>query len=253
MPMSPDARSTCTDDRAAVPADGWRRGPLAWRLVLGLCVVLVLLGWALAEPGAATLAADTLMGHLRHQGGQLQAWHAEAPMQVLCVFCATFVLLSALALPGCAVLALGAGALFGPWLGALLVTLASAAGATLSFLAARRWLRAPLRRRLGPRLAAIDAGLARDGARYLLSLRLAPVIPYAVLNPLMGLTAMPAWTFFWVSAAGMLAGSALYTLAGAGLLQLDDGGSAGPLSLVAMCGLAVVPWLGRAWRAWRPG
>jgi uncharacterized membrane protein YdjX (TVP38/TMEM64 family) len=67
----------------------------------------------------------------------------------------------------------------------------------------------------------------------------------------MGLTRMPAWTFFWVSALGMAAGSAVYAVAGAGLGGLAAAGSAPSLGLVlaALALLALLPW-GARW-AWR--
>ncbi len=46
--------------------------------------------------------------------------------------------------------------------------------------------------RFGARLAAIDAGIAKDGAFYLFTLRLVPLVPFFVINLLMGLTRMKA-------------------------------------------------------------
>ena len=145
---------------------------------------------------------------------QLLALTTASPWATSVVIFGLFTVLSALALPGCSVLALAAGLCLG-WLpGTLLVVLASSVGATLSFLAARHLARDRVRRRWGHRLAGIDAGLAQDGAFYLFMLRLAPVIPYPLINPLMGLSAMPVRQFFTVSLLGMLAGSAAYVYAG---------------------------------------
>ena len=209
-------------------------------LVTALATVvaaLVWLGTMEIEPAAL------LRGHLV----DLTEWHGRSPVQVVCAFCAVFCLMSALAIPGCSVLALGAGAVFGVIGGTLAVVLASAAGASLSFAVARRYARPVLRRRYATRLAAIDTGLARDGVLYLFTLRMAPVVPYALLNPLMGVTAMPAWTFFWVSALGMLAGSALYAFAGAGIAQWSHAAEAMPSAamLALLTLLTAVPW---GWR-----
>ncbi len=163
-----------------------------------------------------------------------------------------FTVLSALALPGCGLLALGAGLCFG-WLnGTLLVLVASTVGATLSFLAARHLWRDTVRRRWGHRLVVVETGLARDGAFYLFALRLAPVIPYAVINPLMGLSSMPTRRFFGVSLLGMLAGSAAYVYAGTTLAQATSWGDVlSPGLVAALVGLAVLPWLVRAAWRWR--
>jgi uncharacterized membrane protein YdjX (TVP38/TMEM64 family) len=148
---------------------------------------------------------------------ELLAQHARRPWAFGAGFLALFTLLSALALPGCGALALLGGLCFGPWLGTVLVAVGSTLGATASFLAARHVWRDTVQARWGHRLAGIEAGLARNGMFYLLVLRLAPVIPYAVLNPLMGLSAMPLGRFFGISLLGMLAGSAAYAVVGAAL------------------------------------
>ena len=92
--------------------------------------------------------------------------------------------------------------------------------------------------------------VARDGAFYLFSMRVAPVIPFPVINPLMGLTAMRLRTVFGVSLLGMLAGSVAYAWAGAALAQaqaLPD--LASPGLLAGLLALALLPWGARA--AWR--
>ena len=82
------------------------------------------------------------------------------------------------------------------------------------------------------------------------SLRVAPVVPFAILNPVMGLSSIGAWTFFWVSALGMAAGSAAYALAGAGVGAAAGQGAAPAATwLVALMALALLPW-GLRW-AWR--
>lgn len=156
---------------------------------------------------------------------QIQAWHASEPVLTWCAFSGVFVALSAASLPGCSVLAVAAGALWGPWWGSLWVTLASALGAMFPFHMARAWGRERLQKRYPRQLERVDAGMARAGLRYLLLLRLVPVVPYTLVNPLMGLTPLRSWPFFAVSALGMWAGSAVYAWAGAGLWQWAQPGS----------------------------
>jgi uncharacterized membrane protein YdjX (TVP38/TMEM64 family) len=164
-------------------------------------------------------------------------------------FFGLFVFLSALSLPGCSVLAMGAGLCFGFVGGTLLVVLASTVGATLPFLAARHWARDRLRERWGGRLAKVEDAIARDGALYLFMLRLAPVIPFPVLNPLMGLSSMPTVRFFWVSLLGMLAGSAAYVQAGIELQRASAGGAwASPTLVTLLLALLLLPVLAR--RLW---
>jgi uncharacterized membrane protein YdjX (TVP38/TMEM64 family) len=101
-----------------------------------------------------------------------------------------------------------------------------------------------VRRRWGHRLQAVEERLRRDGANYLFSLRVAPVIPYALVNPLMGLSAMPTSRFFVVSLVGMLPGSAVYVYAGTVLGQVQSWQDLfTPTMFWAFVALAALPWL----------
>jgi uncharacterized membrane protein YdjX (TVP38/TMEM64 family) len=194
--------------RAVRTAQAWPRVGLWWGALL-LVVGLALLG---GRPLLAT-------GHdlLDQMIGGGAAWHQDYPWSVICLFCIVFALMSAVSLPGCSMLALAAGAVFGPWLGAVLITLASAAGAMLPFWASRRWARERFRARFDELATRMDTEYQRVAGRCLFLLRLAPVVPYVAVNPLMGLTSMRSWTFFWISAAGMLFGSAAWAVTGAAI------------------------------------
>jgi uncharacterized membrane protein YdjX (TVP38/TMEM64 family) len=56
--------------------------------------------------------------------------------------------------------------------------------------------------------------MQREGAAYLFTLRLIPVIPFFVVNLVMGLTELSARTFYWVSQIGMLPATLVYVNAG---------------------------------------
>jgi hypothetical protein len=95
-------------------------------------------------------------------------------------------------------------------------------------------------------MAAINAGIERDGAFYLFTLRLVPVFPFFVINLLMGLTAIRTGTFFWVSLLGMLAGTAVYVNAGTQLGTLTSlSGILSPSLIGSFVLLAAFPWLAR--------
>ena len=83
---------------------------------------------------------------------------------------------------------LAAGALFGFWVALVLVSFASSVGATLAFLASRFLFKDAVQSRFGERLKKINAGVAKDGAFYLFTLRLIPAFPFFVINLVMGLT-----------------------------------------------------------------
>ena len=162
-------------------------------------------------------------------------------------FFALYVAVAALSLPGAAVMTLAAGAIFGLGLGLLLVSFASSIGATLAFLTARYLLRDTVQARFGARLGPINEGMRRDGAWYLLTLRLVPVFPFFLVNLLVGLTPIAATRFYWVSQLGMLAGTAVYVNAGtqlAGISRLADVLS--PPLLLSFALLGVFPLIAKA-------
>ena len=147
---------------------------------------------------------------------------AQNPFLSMGVFFAVYVSVTALSLPGAAILTLAAGALFGLLQGLIIVSFASTIGATLAFLVSRFILRDTVRTQFKDKLNNIDKGVEKQGAFYLFTLRLVPVFPFFLINLLMGLTSLKTWTFYWVSQVGMLAGTAVYVNAGTQLAQIDS-------------------------------
>ncbi|MFU7709667.1 FAD-dependent oxidoreductase [Aeromonas veronii] len=160
------------------------------------------------------------------------------------LFVLIYVLSTALSLPGASLLTLGGSAVFGVAWGLLLVSFASTLGATLAFLSARFLLRDWVERRFGDKLATFQSGMAKEGAFYLLSLRLIPIFPFFLVNLLMGLTPIRVSTYYWVSQLGMLPGTFVYVLAGSELGQLTSTGNIlSPRLMVALTLLGLMPWL----------
>ncbi|WP_421260507.1 FAD-dependent oxidoreductase [Aeromonas sp. 600774] len=160
------------------------------------------------------------------------------------LFVLIYVLSTALSLPGASLLTLGGSAVFGVGWGLLLVSFASTLGATLAFLSARFLLRDWVERRFGDKLATFQSGMAKEGAFYLLSLRLIPIFPFFLVNLLMGLTPIRVSTYYWVSQLGMLPGTFVYVLAGSELGQLTSTGNIlSPGLMVALTLLGLMPWL----------
>lgn len=151
----------------------------------------------------------------------IDAYRAEHPWLTAAIFFLIYVAVTALSLPGATVMTLAGGAIFGLVVGTLLVSFASSIGATLAFLASRLVLRDWVQSKFGDRLAAINAGVEREGWFYLLTLRLVPLFPFFVINLLMGLTKLRTWTFYWASQLGMFAGTILYVYAGTQLGQFE--------------------------------
>ncbi len=162
------------------------------------------------------------LAFLKESQASLAALREQQPLQLALGYFLVYIAVTALSLPGATIVTLAGGAIFGLGWGLLIVSFASSIGATLAFLTARFLLRDSVQSRFGQRLADMDKGIQKDGAFYLFTLRLIPVVPFFVINLLMGLTKMKAWTFYWVSQLGMLAGTAVYVNAGTQLGQIDS-------------------------------
>ncbi|MDZ4336843.1 MAG: FAD-dependent oxidoreductase [Pseudomonas sp.] len=183
---------------------------------------------------------------LKAQQAALNAQVTAQPWLAAGVFFLAYVAVTALSLPGAALMTLLAGALFGLLEGFVLVSFASTLGATLAMLSSRFLLRDWVQARFGQRLAGIDAGIEREGAFYLFALRLVPVFPFFLINLAMGLTRLPARTYWWVSQLGMLPGTLVFVNAGRELGQLESlAGILSPGLLGAFVLLGVFPLIAR--------
>ncbi|WP_395058341.1 FAD-dependent oxidoreductase [Polaromonas sp.] len=185
-------------------------------------VIAVLLLAAISAFFALDLGRYLSLTFLKDSQASFQAAFENNPVGVTLAFLVAYVAVTGLSLPGAVIMTLAAGAGFGLVLGTVVVSFASTLGATLAMLAARYLLRDSIQARFGTRLDEINKGIAKEGAFYLFSLRLIPVVPFFALNLLMGLTRIRTWTYFWVSQLGMLAGTVVYVNAGTQIAKIDS-------------------------------
>jgi dihydrolipoamide dehydrogenase len=219
-----------------------KRGPWKW-VVLALVALVVFWAWRHYDVGQ-WLTLERLKGSRE----SLLALYQARPFATVATFFAVYVAVAALSLPGAAILTLAAGAMFGFWVGLLVVSFASSIGALLAFLVARYLLRDGVQSRFAKQLAPVNEGMKRDGAFYLLTLRLVPLFPFFVVNLLVALTPIAAGTFYIVSQIGMLLGTAVYVNAGtqlASISSLRDVVSPGLLLSFALLGIfpLIAKWI----------
>ncbi|MEJ2619538.1 MAG: dihydrolipoyl dehydrogenase [Candidatus Thiodiazotropha sp.] len=183
---------------------------------------------------------------IKSQRDAIIAWKDGQPLLAAVAFFVVYVAVTALSLPGAAIMTLAVGTVFGFIWGLILVSFASTIGATLAFLIARFLLRESVQSRYGDRLKAINEGVEKDGAFYLFTLRLVPIFPFFVINLLMALTPLGTWTFYWVSQLGMLAGTIVYVNAGTQLATLESAsGILSPALIGSFVLLGVFPLLAK--------
>jgi len=183
----------------------------------------------------------TLEG-IKNSQQQINQLNQQQPLLVALAFLCIYVLVTALSIPGAAVLTLAAGAFFGVVWGTVIVSFASSIGATIAFLLARYLFRESAQQRFADKLKAINKGIEKEGALYLFSLRLVPIFPFFMINLAMGLTPIRTVTFYWVSQIGMLAGTVVFVNAGTQLAQINSlSGILSPALLLSFALLGVFP------------
>ena len=132
-------------------------------------------------------------------------------------FFASYVVLVTLSFPGASLMTVAGGFLFGITLGSVLAVVAATVGATLVFLVARSSVGRSLARRAGPFLSRFEQGI-RDHAFYvLLTLRLAPVFPFWLVNLAPALVGVRLRDQVLSTAIGIIPGTVAFSAIGAGL------------------------------------
>jgi uncharacterized membrane protein YdjX (TVP38/TMEM64 family) len=189
------------------------------------------------------LSLDTLRDHRE----EITALVARHTLLSACAYVAIYVAAVTFSLPGAVLLTLTGGFLFGAGLGTGLTVVAATTGATLVFLLARTLFGENALDRFGAPAARLAAGIRRDAAVYLLVLRLVPVFPFFLVNLVPAFAGVRPGIFIITTAIGIIPGTAVFSLAGAGLGAVLDQGSAVSVSsiltreiVLGLVGLAVL-------------
>jgi len=183
---------------------------------------------------------------LKASQAEVIGWRDANPIIASLTYFVIYVVVTAISLPGAAILTLAGGAFFGLFWGLILVSFASSIGATCAFLVARYLFRDTIQHKFSQRLDSINKGVEREGGFYLFSLRLVPLFPFFVINLVMGLTKLPTRTFYWVSQLGMLPGTFVYVNAGTQLADIDGlSGLLSPSLLLSFVLLGLFPLIAK--------
>jgi len=191
------------------------------------------------------------LGYLQQVRGDVVFYVENNPLVSSVSYFVLYVLVTALSVPGALIMTLAGGAVFGlPW-GLLLVSFASTIGATLAMLVSRMLLRDWVQVRFKTQLVTVNQGLTDDGGFYLFSLRMVPLLPFFMVNLVMGLTRISLWQFYWVSQLGMLAATFVFVFAGTQLAAIETlSGILSPGLIVALSLLGLFPLLAKKSLNW---
>ncbi len=185
---------------------------------------------AIRQTGLASyLSLDTLKTHR----GALTAWVAGNAILAALAYVGVYVVAVAFSMPGAVFLTLSGGFLFGATLGTLLTVIGATIGATLIFLFAKTLLGQNALDRFGAPAAKLAEGIRKNAASYLLVLRLVPLFPFFLVNLVPAFVGVPLVTYVLTTFFGIMPGTAVFSLAGAGLGSvLDQGGAITPGSIL---------------------
>jgi uncharacterized membrane protein YdjX (TVP38/TMEM64 family) len=206
----------------------------AWRVlpVLGLLVLFAagyLMGWheqlSLERLGESRVALKQLV--------------ADNPVVAPLAYALLYAAAVAVAFPAAWVLTLIGGFLFGWLVSSILVTFAATAGASLLFLVARTAFGARLRSRFSGPVETLAAGFERNAFAYLLALRMAPVLPFFLVNIAPAVFSVRLRTYAAATFLGILPAVIAYSWLGQGLESAliaaeQSGESLSPADLVTM-------------------
>lgn len=160
--------------------------------------------------------------YLQQQRRAIVDLYLAHPVLFITTYIAVYVVLTGLSIPSATLLTLIGGAVFGLKTGTIVIMSASTLGAVCAFILARYVLRDYVQEKFSNYLHQINRGITEEGAFYLFGLRVAPVVPYFVVNFVMALTPIRLWTYYWVTQIGMLPGTILYVNSGKELGQLQS-------------------------------
>lgn len=169
---------------------------------------------------------------------------ATHPLQSFCIGSAIYLVLSLV--PGTGGKGVIYGWLFGFWQAVTIVSVGLTIAAMLIFYLSRYLFQEAIEKRHTRFLALMNKHLEKEGAFYLLTLRMAHA-PYSIVNPVSGASRVRSWTFFWTTAVGLLPANAIWVYVGLRLPSLEELTVTGPEAfidmplIVALVGCALLP------------
>jgi len=175
--------------------------------------VVALVAGLRASGLADALSLDTLAAHREALSAFVEANLALAALGYVLLY----IVAVAFSFPGAVFITLAGGFLFGAVGGTALTVVGATIGATLIFLLAQRIFGADALDRMGSKAVALGEGIRRNAASYLLVLRLVPLFPFFLVNLVPAFVGVRLPIYVVTTAIGIMPGTAVFSLAGAGL------------------------------------
>ncbi|MEE8342568.1 MAG: FAD-dependent oxidoreductase [Gammaproteobacteria bacterium] len=187
------------------------------KILLVLFIVVLIAGFFIFD-----LGQYFSLDYFKSKQAEIDVYYRSNPWVSLGIYFVVYVTVTALSLPGAVIMTLAGGAIFGLLWCAVVVSFASTIGATLAFLVSRLLLRDWVQSKFSNNLKAVNAGIQKEGAFYLFTLRLVPIFPFFIINLVMGLTPIRVLVFYIVSQIGMLPGTIVFVNAGTQIGKIES-------------------------------
>jgi len=182
----------------------------------------VLLALAAAAFFASGLHRFLSVDTLREHRVELLVWVELHAILAAALFIAVYAIAIVLLPPSGTLMTVTGGFVFGAVAGTGLAVVGATAGATLLFLAARFALGDWLRGRAGPGIRRMRAGFRENELSYMLVLRLVPLFPFWLVNLAPAFLGVRLRTFVVGTVFGIIPGTAVFAVFGAGLGSILD-------------------------------
>ena len=226
----------------------------AWRRFLPLIVIVAAIALVFGLGLDDYLSFDAL----RDNHDRLRDFVSVHGIAAAAGYIALYTVAVALSLPGATFLTLAGGFMFGAVIGASMAVIGATAGATVIFLIAKTALGNALRDRAGASLKRMEDGFRANALNYLLVLRLIPLFPFWLVNLVPAFLGVPLRTYVLGTFIGIIPGTFVYCLAGAGLGEIFASGEEfsvksilTPTMIGALVGLAVLAMLPIVYKRYR--
>ena len=167
---------------------------------------------------------------LRDNREALLAWIGAHVLLAAIAFMAVYAAAVVFVPPSGTVTTVAGGFIFGATIGTAYVVIGATIGATVLFLVARYALGDHFRAKAGPFVRKMEAGFRDNELSYMLGLRLVPIFPFWLVNLAPAFLGVRLRTYVIGTLFGIVPGTAVYAVFGAGLGSILDANEALSLS-----------------------
>lgn len=179
------------------------------RFIIGMIVFIIM-----AVIWFSGLKQCFTFDYIKTQSAWLCAQVTNHYWRTVFLYLIAFVAVVIFCLPGAAVMTIVGGYLFGIFFGVFYLIIGATIGASIFFLIVRYLLGSYLHLRFAHKLVRFNKLIDERGWLFLLMLRCLPLIPFAMVNILAGLTKIKFSTFVWTTMVGVIPTGIIFTYAG---------------------------------------